>query len=164
MRKTIPLLLISALVLTSCGRLRDTRLNPMNWFGRAEARSVEGTETNPLIPRRSLLAAPEKQDTRTSIGTVTDLTVERLPGGAIVRATGVSARQGAYEVGLRAVEGEDVPEGMLRYELVGYQPVNPAGTQASRTVTAAVRLSDQDLANVRRIEVIGGTNALTTRR
>ena len=92
MRKTLPLLLVAALVLTSCGRIRDSRINPFNWFGRAEARQLDGSESNPLIPRRSALAAREVPDTRTRVGSVTNLVVERLPGGAIIRATAVSAR------------------------------------------------------------------------
>lgn len=164
MRKTIPLLLITAMVLASCGRLRDTRLNPFNWFGRAESRELSAAERNPLIPRRSALAAPEAEDTRTAVGTITELRIERLPGGAIVRATAVSERQGAHDVALRLIETDDVPENLLRYQMVAYQPVNPAGTQLSRTVSAAVRVSDQDLLQIQRIEVVGAQNALTTRR
>ena len=164
MRKTLPLLLVAALVLTSCGRIRDSRINPFNWFGRAEARQLDGSESNPLIPRRSALAAREVPDTRTRVGSVTNLVVERLPGGAIIRATAVSDRQGAYEVALRPVESDETPEGLVQYEFVAYQPMAPQGTEASRSLAAAARLTDQELAKISRIEVLGARNALTTRR
>lgn len=164
MRKTIPLLLIAAMALASCGRLADTRLNPFNWFGRGEARELSATERNPLIPRRSALSPSEKPDTRTRVGTITELAVERLPNGAIIRATAVAPRQGAHQIALRQIEGEDVPADTLRYEFVAYQPMSAVGTQLSRTIAAARRVTDQDLAGIRRIEVLGAQNAMTTRR
>eukprot|EP00903_Cladosiphon_okamuranus_P018540 g17063.t1 len=121
----------------SCGRIRDSRINPFNWFGRAEARQLDGSESNPLIPRRSALAARELPDTRT---------------------------RGAYEVALRPVESDETPEGLVQYEFVAYQPMAPQGTEASRSLTAAARLTDQELAKISRIEVLGARNALSTRR
>ncbi|EAQ03594.1 lipoprotein, putative [Pseudooceanicola batsensis HTCC2597] len=164
MRKTLPLLLIAALVLTSCGRIRDSRINPFNWFGRAEATEIEGTARNPLIPRRRGFSIRDTEDNRTPIAQITGLTVERLPGGAIVQVTGVSARQGAYNVALEPVEGVEVPPDTRRYVLVADQRVNPVGTTLSRTVTAATKLTDQELEELRQIEVVGGQNVLTTRR
>ena len=165
MRKTIPLLLIAALVLTSGGRVRDSRINPLNWFGRAEAREVTPSETNPLIPRRSAISLrPDRPDERTPVAQITEMTVDRLPGGAIVRVTGVPSRQGAYNVGLKAVDGPEGPDDVLRYVLVADQPVRPVGTAASRQVVAAVRVSDQDLATIKRIEVLSASNILTSRR
>jgi len=165
MRKTIPLLLIAALVLSSCGRLRDTRLNPFNWFGRAESRQLEeGEVRNPLLPRRSILADPKKADLRPRVQQVTGLVIERLPSGAIVRAEGVTAYQGAYEVDLRRVEDAELPAERLIFEFVARQPRGAVGTQPSRTVVAAVELSNQDLLTVRTIEVLGAANALTARR
>lgn len=165
MRKTIPLLLIAALVVTSCGRVRESRLNPFNWFGNAESRElVAAGERNPLIPRRSALAPSEKKDTRTPIGRVTLLRIEKVPTGAVIRAEGISDRQGAHELALRQVEGEEVPEGTLRYAFVAYQPPFTVGTEASRRVVAATKLSTQDLLNVRRIEVVGANNVMTARR
>ncbi|WP_407493387.1 hypothetical protein [Pseudooceanicola sp. MF1-13] len=164
MRKTLPLVLMAAMVLASCGRLADTRLNPFNWFGRAESRALNAGDRNPLIPRRSALAAAAPVDNRGAIGTITGLSVERLPNGAIVRATAVADMQGAHSIALRRIEGDDIPDDMARYAFVGVQPRGPQGTQASRTVTAATRLTDQDLLLVRRIEVVGANNAMVTRR
>lgn len=165
MRKTIPLLLVAALVLTNCGRVRESRLNPFNWFGRAESQQIVSTEDrNPLIPRRSVLAAREVQDLRTPIQQVTLIAIERTPSGAIVRAEGVSARQGAHQLGLRLIEDAEVPEGTLRYAFVAYQPARAVGAESSRRVVAATQLTNQDLFNVRRIEVVGATNVMAARR
>ncbi|WP_136635618.1 hypothetical protein [Pseudooceanicola onchidii] len=165
MRKTIPLLLASALVLTSCGAVRDSRYNPFNWFGRGESRQIENVEgRNPLLPRRSLLAAREKDDNRTPIQQVTLLAIERNPSGAILRAEGVTAYQAAYDLGLRLVEDVEVPEGTLRYAFVAYQPRRAVGTEASRRVVTAIELTDAELASVRRIEVVGAANVMTARR
>ena len=62
MRKTIPLLLMTALVVASCGRVADSRFNPLNWFGRAESRAVSAGEANPLLPRRALTLRPAELD------------------------------------------------------------------------------------------------------
>jgi hypothetical protein len=165
MRKTIPLLLIAALVVTSCGRVRDSRLNPFNWFGRAESREIVAAgERNPLIPRRSMLAPSEQKDTRSAIGRITQLQIERVPTGAVIRAEGISDRQGAYELGLRPIEGEEVPEGTLRFAFVGYQPPLAVGSETSRRVVAATKLSTQDLQSIRRIEVVGANNVMSARR
>ncbi|WP_375172932.1 hypothetical protein [Pseudooceanicola sp.] len=165
MRKSIPLILIAALVLTSCGRLRDTRLNPFNWFGRGESRQIEAVENrNPLIPRRNVLSAREKDDLRQPIQQVTFLAIERNPSGAIIRAEGVTTYQGAYEVELRPVIDETVPEDTLRYALVAYQPRLGVGTEASRRVVVARDLSNQELVTIRQIEVVAAANVMTARR
>ena len=165
MRRTIPLLLIAALVLSSCGRIRDSRINPFNWFGRAESRQVTGEgEVNPLIPRRSALAPGTKADTRVPVQQITELSVDRHPNGAIIRATAVTQYQGAYQLGLKKVEGEEVPAGTLRFIFVAYQPARVVGPVTTRTVVAATQVSSADLAGVRRVEVVGAANVLTSRR
>jgi len=42
MRKTFSAILVSTLVLTGCATVRDSRVNPFNWFGtaRSEHRAV----------------------------------------------------------------------------------------------------------------------------
>ncbi|GGE24525.1 hypothetical protein GCM10011360_11190 [Primorskyibacter flagellatus] len=164
MRKSIPLLLIAALVLSSCG---NSRLNPFNWFGKARSRAVAEDGVNPLIPERTstpMFGRPEEPDNRTPVSQVTELVVERVPGGAIVRATGVPLRQGAYQVLLRPVEDGSVPEGVLRYTMLATQPLLPQGTVPSRQVTVGAYVSEQDLAGIRQIEVQGGTNVMSVRR
>ncbi|MBR9763973.1 MAG: hypothetical protein GYB53_10720 [Rhodobacteraceae bacterium] len=166
MRKFLPVLLIAAIGLSGCGYVRDSRLNPFNWFGRAEARELTAQEaaqeTNPLIPERSRFARPDEVDLRDRVAGLESLVVERIPGGAIVRVTGISAAAGAYDVELRELPGE---AGVARYEMVSYLPeVAQAAPVQSRRITAATRISDTALAQVRTIEVLSASNALTSRR
>lgn len=164
MRKSIPLLLVAALVLSSCGAIRDSRVNPFNWFGRGESREISAGDRNPLIPRRSALSPKQKSDSRQPIRQITGLFIERTPSGAIIRAEGLSERQGAYELGLRPVIGEDVPADTLRFAFVAYQANMPVGPEPTRRVVAAQHLTTQDLTNIRRIEVVGQANVMTARR
>lgn len=170
MRKFLPVILIASLGLAGCGYVRDSRLNPFNWFGNAESRPVSRSEaeaerTNPLIPRRSALAAPEEVDMRTRIPTLESLVIERMPGGAILRVTGISALLGAHDVELRPVSEDEPVDGVAHYELVAYQPAAAApGPVRTRRVTAALRMSEKVLAETRQVEVYGAENVLTSRR
>jgi hypothetical protein len=80
MRLPVTAALIAVTLLASCGTIRESRLNPMNWFGKS--REVEQTAV--------LTEAP--QDPRTLVQTVLSMAVEPFPGGAIIRATGLPGR------------------------------------------------------------------------
>jgi len=171
MRKTLLALLASTLLVSACG-FRDSRVNPMNWFGpaRAEAVTPEAND-NPLIPKRSGLFAKRRTEVETYEGRpfeqITDLTVEPVPGGAIIRATGLAARQGIYSVRLTPANEEELPvNGVLTYRLEGVRPDRSTrqGTQPTREVIAGRRLTEQDLRGVREIRVEGESNALVSRR
>lgn len=170
MRKTLPLLLAAALVLSACAAVRDSRINPFNWFGQSRSEPIEAAEnTNPLIPRRSGLFGNNREEVYLGrpFEQVTALTIERVPGGAIVRATGLAARQGIYAVQLTPENDEEEPvDGVLTYRLEGVRPnrATPVGTQPTREVVAARRLSDQQLRGVRSIRVEGQLNAQVARR
>ncbi|WP_432816922.1 hypothetical protein [Sulfitobacter sp. JB4-11] len=172
MSKTLSLLLAATLTLSACGAIRDSRVNPFNWFGQSRAVAVEPREqTNPLIPTRSGLFASSRAEEEVYAGRpfdqVTDLTIERIPGGAIIRATGLAARQGIYEVQLTpANEDEEAVEGVLIYRLEGVLPDRRTnvGTTPTREVIAARRVTDQTLRGVRVIRVEGRRNARESRR
>ncbi|KIN61212.1 putative lipoprotein [Sulfitobacter noctilucae] len=172
MRKTLPLLLAATLAVGACATVRDSRVNPFNWFG--QSRSVPVTQaapTNPLIPQGGGLFANRRAEEAVYIGRpfeqVTDLTIERIPGGAIIRATGLAARQGIYEVQLTPNnEAEEPEDGVLIYRLEGVRPSGPTavGTVPTREVIAARRVTDQQLRGVSRIRVEGQLNAQVARR
>ncbi|EEB83294.1 hypothetical protein [Roseobacter sp. GAI101] len=172
MRKTFSALLVSTLVLTGCATVRDSRVNPFNWFGTAqsEPRAQTAANTNPLIPQSAGLFASARAKTEVYLGQpmdqVTNLTVEKTPGGAVIRATGLAARQGIYKVQLTPANEDELPvDGVLTYRLEGIQPVNTSvGTQPTREVIAARAVTDQMLAGVRMIRIEGQRNALTSRR
>ncbi len=173
MRKTFSALLVSTLVLTGCATIRDSRVNPFNWFGPARSAPLTQTEvsTNPLIPKSSGLFGGARTKAATYAGTpfdqVTDLTVERVAGGALIRVTGLAERQGIYAVRLTPANPDELPvDGVLTYRLEGIKPTKPTpvGTNPTREVTAARKVTDQTLAGVRTIRVEGQRNALTSRR
>ncbi|MBP9181853.1 MAG: hypothetical protein KBF78_01875 [Fuscovulum sp.] len=150
MRRTTAVLTL-ALILAGCGGLRDSKLNPFNWFGKSE-------ETEKL-------ALPERPaDARALVETVLTLQVEDIPGGAIVRATGLTPTQGWWQAELVPLPVE--AEGRLVLEFRIFPPIDDTAvsTPQSREVTVALYLSNIKLAALTEIVVQGQTNARAARR
>jgi hypothetical protein len=142
-------LLVVVLGLTGCA----SRLNPMNWFGRDREERVQISET---------VAAPV--DDRQLVTEVISLSVDPLPGGAIVRAMGLPPRQGYWEADLVEVGREG---GEIVFEFRVYRPVDAntrVGTQRSREILAGTSLTTQDLAGIRQIVVIAQQNRRSVSR
>jgi hypothetical protein len=140
-----------ALGLAGCGGLRDSKLNPFNWFKKSE-------------PRETIVLPDAQADGRGLVEAVLDLKVEPIPGGAIVRARGQTPKQGYWQaelVPLPLSEG-----GAQVYEFRIFPPVGNSdiNTPQSRQVDAAIYISDIKLENVREIVVQGATNARASRR
>jgi hypothetical protein len=138
-------------LLAGCGGFRDSRLNPLNWFGRSE-------------PRETIVLPDERQDPRPLVETVLSMTVEPIPGGAIVRARGQTPTQGWWQAELVP---QDIDEnGVLVYEFRLVPPVaaTDVNTPQSRQVDVAIYISDIRLERVREIVVQGATNARAARR
>lgn len=158
--------LVLALGLAGCGYVRDSAINPANWFGRGQVTEVEAEGTrNPLLPRLSAFSRRPEVYPGDAIGQVTAMGIDRLPGGAVVRVTGISDRQGPYEA--RVVKDEDAstPDTLVyTFEVVTPRRAPATGSVASRTVTAAVYLDLDALEGVRRITVRGARNEASSRR
>ncbi len=155
MRVALLLALSFGVALSGCGSVRESRLNPFNWFGRAEPAAVAVAETtDPAVAA----------DGRQLVAQVTDLTVEPTRGGAIVRATGLPPTQGYWEAELVAREVDE--DGVLIYDFRVFPPPGPrpASTPRSRQITAAAYLSDFKLGSISRITVQAAGNALSSRR
>lgn len=162
MRISLTALLILTMTLGAC----STRLNPFNWFGRGQQVAVEG-QTNPLIPAQGMLRRKKPDYPGTLVGTIQDLTVERVAGGAIIRVTTVAPKHGSFDVRLTPENKDELPvDGVLSYRFEAIQPKSfiPAGTDYSRQITAARTVTEQQLKNVRTIKVIGAHNAMAARR
>ncbi|WP_299731536.1 hypothetical protein [uncultured Tateyamaria sp.] len=156
--------------------IRDSRVNPFNWFGNSRSDPIERdarAEVNPLIPvneRGGLFRSTRDKVVEyrgSPVDQVSGLVIERVPGGAIVRATGISSYDGPYGVQLTpATEGTEPVDGVLTYRLEAERPseLRRATSTRVRTVTAAVHLSDRELRDVRVIRVEGVRNAQTTSR
>ena len=172
MRILVTGLLVSTMALTACGRIADSRINPLNWFGKSrEAPIQEAGEVNPLIPKgkRNSFFTTKAERNKGALGDpvdqITDMTIARTPGGALLTVTGLPLREGAFEVTLDPENDGEPVDGVLTYTLKAFQPTDePVGTPATRQVTAAVTLTDQGLAGVRRIVVKGARNAREVRR
>ena len=155
MRIPLLALMIAALLLPGCARLREARINPFNWFKTSEAATLEpsGGYTNIA-------------DNRALVDQVLTLVIDPVPGGALVRATGLPPSQGYWSAALvNDSDGKPV-DGTLTYRFVVYPPATPApiSTQASREITAGIYISTINLADVRQISVVGSTNLRTARR
>ncbi|MCF3594372.1 hypothetical protein LZG00_10195 [Rhodobacteraceae bacterium LMO-12] len=165
MRKSLLALLVATMTLSACGSIRDSAVNPFNWFGRSRAEAAPQGTTNALIPKRSGIFARRAPGPYAGIpvATIKDLAVDRAAGGAIIRVTGVAAQQGPYEVQL--VKDEDAADGTLSYTLKALRtPTRLVGPETSREVVAAQFVTDGDLAGIRTIRVNGAQNARSTSR
>lgn len=174
MRISLSVLLVASLTVGACGYVRNSALNPTNWFGNSTAETIETADAgpvNPLIPQRSGLFAGRNADADAYFGKpfeeIVELKVERVAGGAIIRATGRADRQGIYSVRLTPTTEDETPvKGVLTYRLEGVEPKRgtAVGGPATREVTAARKITDQALRGVRTIRVEGVRNARVARR
>ncbi|ETW14265.1 hypothetical protein ATO8_00110 [Roseivivax marinus] len=175
MKTSVGVLLISALTVAGCGTVRDSRLNPFNWFGPARTVAVDAAPSqaaagrNALIPERNRAGSIFRRNREEGVyagrpmAVIDEMLIERRPGGAIVRATGIADRAGPFDV--RLVPDEAAPAGVLRYTLSAYQRPGPRNVGPdARKATAAVWLTDNDLATISRIEVAGRENAIARSR
>ncbi len=155
MKRRITIGLALLLLVGGCAKVRDSRLNPFNWFQPSQATTLE--------PKGGF---PDRSDGRPLVDQVLSLVIEPVPGGAILRATGLPPTQGWWKADLVAQNGGVPQDGLLLYQFVMLPPLKtqPASAQGSREITAAVYLSTIDLAEVREIRVEAGQNARTIRR
>ncbi|MFN3644713.1 MAG: hypothetical protein ACK4TB_17520 [Gemmobacter sp.] len=153
MSRTLVAILAATLVVAGCATVRDSRVNPFNWFGRsAEARAVAR-------------APAARVDPRQPIAQVTELAVEPTPGGAIIRATGLPPTQGHWDAALVLERPEEgASELVYRFLVQPPRVPRPAGTPMSREVTVALFASNIRLEGVRRITVTGDANARSVNR
>ncbi|MCH2094546.1 MAG: hypothetical protein MK160_05440 [Rhodobacteraceae bacterium] len=173
MIKPVPLMLAAMVLITACSAVRDSQFNPVNWFGASRSRAVETAEgVNPLIPARrqrvNILGLgsdePETPYEGLLVITVTELAVERRPGGAVIRASGIGGKSGLYDPRLIRDESESNAT-TLTFELRALPGmIGTSGGEFARSVTAAVVLTDQQLGSIRTIRVKGRTNERVTRR
>ena len=166
MYKSISVLLISSVLLAGCGQ---SRLNPLNWFGRSQevvgdTQARDNSPKNPLIPKKSALARKDPIYRGQLVAVIRQIKIEPVPGGAILRATGLADRQGQWDVKLQPLNDGVAEAGKLSFDMLAVPSSDTVGTERSRLLTVATYLTDQDLAGVRQIEVLGAQNAHVSRR
>ena len=152
MKRRVVLALGAAFVVTGCGAVRESRLNPFNWFGGARRRE------------RVQQTAEVARDQRLLVADVISLSVDPYSSGAIVRATGIPPTQGWWDAELVARPIDE--NGVLVYDFRVFPPLTntPPGTPQSREITVGVSISTVRLEQVREIVVQGEANALSSRR
>lgn len=150
-------ILVGVLILSTvvgCARVSESRLNPMNWFGKSEKAEV--------VVNTAAVAS----DPRPLMSQVTGLRVEPVSGGAIIRATGLPPSQGYYDGELLPLFDGEPQDGVLSYEFRANEPIERTrvGPTASREIIVGRYISEQSLAGIRQIRVSGASNALSVRR
>lgn len=173
MHKSLTVLLTAGVLLSSCG-WSDSRVNPRNWFGGSTEVPVqteaEAEAVNPLIPKKknSILRRKEVPEVvGDPIASIAQLRIERTASGAIIHATGIGAREGAYEARLVPDnEDETAVDGVLSYTFRVFYPQNATalGTTRTRRVDVARSVSSQTMQGVRSIRVSAAENARESRR
>ncbi len=154
----------AAIILSACGGSSGSsggsfgsggNLNPINWF-----RSDPAAETVETV------AIERRVDQRPLVAEITALVIERMPGGAIVRVTGLPPEQGWHTGELISETGGEPVDGVLVYAFRAVPPATPTrvSTQQSRELIVAKSLSDFELAGVRQIRVVGARNSRVARR
>lgn len=151
MSRGLIVLLVALSAAAGCSTISESRLNPFNWFG--SSREVASS------------AVVDTSDPRPLIAEVTTLAVERTPGGAIIRATGLPPTQGYFDGDLVPV-GDGAADGVLAFDFRAFPPLTarPVSTPQSREIVTGLFLTDQELAGVRQIRVNGAQNARTASR
>ncbi len=159
MKRIVTVTLVVTLAVAGCGRIRDSRLNPFNWFGGAKSQ-----------PREQLSALDagmvDVNDPRQLVDQVSVMTVNRTPQGAIIQATGLPPTQGFWNAELVAENGGAPVDGVLTYRFVVSEPqgARRVSTPQSREVTAAAFITSRKLEEVSRIVVQGLRNSQVSSR
>ncbi|NNL73082.1 MAG: hypothetical protein HKP29_06940 [Silicimonas sp.] len=154
-RRKLILTLAAATSLSGCG-FGGSRLNPFNWF-----RSGPDEET--LDPIEIVV----RDDPRPLVAQIASLGIDRTPGGAIIRATGLPPEQGWHTAALVSEDRDGMPaNGVLTYSLRALPPRGPArvSTVRSRELQVATFVSDITLASIREIRVTAALNSRSARR
>jgi len=147
-------LFVTAIALSGCGS-GDSSLNPFSWFSQEEpVERLDDVEIAPVIEDRPLVQS------------VVSVATERLPGGIIVRATGLPPVQGWFDAQLVREGGATAGTGVIVYSFRARAPEEQTrvSTQQSRELVAGAYLSDIELAGVSSIRVLAASNARTIGR
>jgi hypothetical protein len=142
-------------LLAGCGNFNASSLNPFNWFGGgSEAETVLATDGLPADPRPL-------------IDQVSDVVLDRAPGGVIVRATGLPPTLGYWNAALVPADRELRPDenGDIAIDFRALPPVpaQPAGSPSARQIVTGYFLSEQTLRGVRSVTVRAERNARSVR-
>lgn len=160
MKKQLLAALAAVSLVSACGGVGSSSLNPFNWGKGRQQASPDTLEPKGGYPSQNLPEIPQ-------VAQVLSLKIDRNPGGVIVRATGLPPTQGYWDGQLKATnDGEPDKNGVLTFQFLLVPPPVPSAvsTKASREVTVATYVDNYKLRSVRRIVVEGANNSLSARR
>lgn len=161
--------IISGLVLSllaGCATVRESKFNPLNWFGKSEAVTVD-QNGQPVVVLKTL--APRKgypafTDTRPLAPALSDVKMVKSASGAIVTATAPLPSLGYYDAELVAVPSERADTLVFDFRLRPPSEAAPQGSAAQRHITAAKSLSTAEIAGIRTVIVKAANGARQVRR
>lgn len=152
MRKGVLATMAAVMVVSGCATVRESRVNPLNWFGRSEAAAPVAGQSG------------AKVDDRLQIAEITELSLEQTNAGAILKVTGLPPTQGWYKAQLVLEPIQTEGELVYRFYLEKPAEAERVGTPHSRKITAALFLNEFRLAEISTITVTGMTNSRSIRR
>ncbi|SFI67544.1 hypothetical protein [Celeribacter neptunius] len=161
--------IISGLVLSllaGCATVRDSKFNPLNWFGASEPVAVDeyGQQVvvlKTLAPRKGY---PVFVDTRPLAPAISDVQVVKSASGAIITASAALPSTGYYDAELLRMPSDQPGVAIFEFRLRPPAEAAPTGTTAQRRITAAKSLSNAEIAGIRTIIVKGAEGARQVRR
>jgi hypothetical protein len=151
MTRPILALIALSLVLAGCSGVRQSRMNPLNWFGT----STEESQLGPLTL---------ETDNRPLVPAVSALSIERTSSGALVRAEAQMPGQGWWDAQLVAENQGRPVNGVLTYRFVAAAPRAPVPGGRAQTLVVAVPVSEYLLEEISTVVVQGATNSRSVRR
>lgn len=165
-RKTLGYLVCAMLVLAGCGRMGDSGMNPMRWFGGSP-------KPQTLAPKGGYPVA--SSDDRVPVAHVAGAKWQPLYEGRMLVVNGLAASKGWWDVALVTEvpmpSGRIRPDenGVLRLRLVGKPPppdtfaAANAPDPASDMLTVALTIPNAALPQLREVVITGATNTVTLR-
>jgi hypothetical protein len=151
--KSIGAMVLALGLLSGCATVSNSQLNPFNWFGSDDEETLD-----PITV---------ENERRPLVSEITNLVIERTPGGAIVRVTGLPPSQGWFAPELVNLDPfGNAADGVLSYSFRAVPPEDPTrvSTAQSRELSAAVFVPNSTLQTVRIIQVTGAQNSRVARR
>lgn len=154
MKKIVLALAVVATTLAGCGRMGESRLNPMNWFGGSREEAPDLGPVTATIDNRALVTQ------------VTNLTVEQTSTGALVRATAMMPSAGWWDAELVAENHGRPLDGTLTLRFVAAAPREPitVPNDEARRLVAVYPINISTLETISNIVVTGAENSRRARR
>lgn len=152
MTRTIAILAVTALILSGCARVRDSKVNPANWFGKTTIPQTAPADLPPLVPASRV---KRTVDSRGLVASVGQVQVTPTPEGALVRAVG--------SAGGRAYSAELVEAGRDGTTMSFEFRAREAASAGSRQISVATFLDNADIGGIRTFRIIGQSNSQLVR-